>query len=977
MTRLASILPNGKSKVVLFTLALMLAASLLAWPQAVQKGATVVRESKHDTGPLLREVAPLLPEFGPPSEHEIENKVNPNHKWSNQLQPDPVLQTRANSPNVQTPSPSLEFDGAGYGDSFFCNCMPPDNDGAVGTTQYLQFINGEYQVYSKLGSTVLGPFAGNTFWSGFGGECETENNGDPVVRFDAAAQRWIVSQFALGPAQSGPFFECVAVSTTDDATGSFNRYAFPFTNFPDYPKLGVWPDAYYFTFDNFNAAGTAYVGADVCAADRSKMLAGAAATMQCFQQNSSHFAMLPSDLDGPTPPAAGTPDFVMELDSTSLGLYKFHVDFTTPANSTFTGPTSIPVAAFTPLCLAQHRGQCVPQPTPGSDLLEAIGDRIMWRLVYRNFGDHTTLLATHSIVAGTSGGVRWYEIRNPETSPTVFQSGTFAPDSQYRWMPAIAMDQNQDIAVGYSVSGTGAGQYPSIAYAGRVPSDAAGTLESEVVMVAGLGSQTSAYKRWGDYSSLTVDPTDDCTFWFTEEYLKNSGQFNWSTAIGSFKFPGCTGSSAPAITALSSPSGPVGSNLTITGTNFGSTKGSSTVTFNGTAATTISSWSATSIATKVPTGATTGNLVVTVNGVASNGYPFTVSVVPTIAWAQPSPITYGTTLSGLLNASAVDGSTGVAGSFTYTSTPQGGSPTPVTDSTVLGGGIYTLTANFTPSDTLNYASASGTVSLTVNKAASNIGLVSTTDTLFKSNPVTFTATVSSSPGTPTGSVSVYDGSTLLGSATLAQGVATYTTSSLTVGSHSVTAVYGGDSNFSGVTSSGVTETVEDFALSVPSGNPKSQTVSPGGTATYNLQLAPSGGTTFPAQITLAVTGLPAGATATITPQTVAAGSGQTAVSLSVQVPAQGASLQSNTLLVLQLSPLMAGMLLFSGRMRRAAAKRTFRLLFLILAAAALLGIVACGSSNKPSGPTYPTYTLTMTGTAGPLAHSTALTLTVH
>jgi len=170
-----------------------------------------------------------------------------------------------------------------------------------------------------------------------------------------------------------------------------------------------------------------------------------------------------------------------------------------------------------------------------------LGDRLMWRLVYRNFGDHTTLLVSHSIVAGSSGGVRWYEIHNPETSPTVFQSGTFAPDSQYRWMPAIAMDANQDIAVGYSVSGAGAGQYPSIAYAGRVPTDAAGTLESEVVLKAGAGSQSSGHNRWGDYSSLAIDPTDDCTFWFAEEYEKATGGFNWSTAIGTFKFPGCGG----------------------------------------------------------------------------------------------------------------------------------------------------------------------------------------------------------------------------------------------------------------------------------------------------------------------------------------------------------------------------------------------------------------------------------------------------
>ncbi len=528
----------------------LLALICVALPGFAQKkssagarGPIVIREFKHDTGPLLREVAPLLPEFGTPSEHEIENFDNPNHPWRNLTTPDAVLQTAENGPQTDSPAPSLEFEGLGTGDVLFCRCEPPDNDGAPGTTQYTQFINLSYAVYNKLGTRVLGPLSGNAFWSGFGGSCQTDNSGDPIVRFDAAAQRWVVSQFAINSA--APDFECVAVSQTADATGAYNRYAFPFNNFPDYPKMGVWPDAYYFTFNNFNVQGTAYVGANACAADRTKMIAGQAATIVCFQQSSQHFGELPSDLDGPNPPAVGTPNFVMELSPTgsaNLDMYMFHVDFVTPANSTFTGPTHIPVAAFTPLCNTQTRGQCVPQPTAGSDLLESLGNRMMFRLVYRNFGDHSTLLASHSIVAGSSGGVRWYEMRNPETGVSLFQSGTFAPDAQWRWMPSIAMDKNQNIAVGFSRSGTAAGQFPSIMYAGRTPGDPAGTLEAEVLLKAGAGSQTSSAKRWGDYSAMTIDPTDDCTFWFTSQYQKVNGGFDWSTAVGNFVFPGCSGS---------------------------------------------------------------------------------------------------------------------------------------------------------------------------------------------------------------------------------------------------------------------------------------------------------------------------------------------------------------------------------------------------------------------------------------------------
>jgi Abnormal spindle-like microcephaly-assoc'd, ASPM-SPD-2-Hydin len=636
----------------------------------VTKGPIVIHAFKHDLGPLLREVAPLLPEFSTPSEHEIENNVNPNHNWKNITEPDAVLQRPENSPTTQTPNFNLEFDGLGVGDNFFCNCMPPDNDGAPGTTQYTQFINLFYAVYSKTGSRVLGPLSGNSFWSGFGGSCQTDNSGDPIVRFDAAAQRWVVSQFAING--SGSDYECVAVSQTADATGAYYRYAFAFNAFPDYPKMGVWPDGYYFTFNDFNTAGTSFLGANACAADRSKMLTGAAATMICFQGNSNQWSYLPSDLDGPTAPAAGTPNFVMELDpsgSANLDLFKFHVDFTTPGNSTFTGPTLIPVAAFTPLCNTQTRGRCVQQPGSASPL-ESLGDRLMYRLVYRNFGDHTTLLASHSIVAGSSGGLRWYEIRNPETSPAIFQSGTYAPDAQYRWMPAIAMDQNQDIAVGYSRSGSGSGQFPSVVYAGRVPTDAAGTLESEVVLKAGTGSQTSG-NRWGDYSSVTIDPTDDCTFWFTEQYEKATGSFNWSTAIGSFNFPGCSGT--PNFTLNANPS-----SLTI----GQGTSGTSTISV-------------------VPLNGFNGSVTLSASGLPSG----------VTAGFNPNPTTTSSTLTLTASGSATPGTvtvtiTGVSGSLTQTTTLS-----------------LTVTAPAAPAVTLSPTSLTwGSVAVGVTAAAKTVTL---------------------------------------------------------------------------------------------------------------------------------------------------------------------------------------------------------------------------------------------------------------
>jgi Abnormal spindle-like microcephaly-assoc'd, ASPM-SPD-2-Hydin len=618
--------------------------------KTVTKGAIVIKEFKHDTGPILREIEPLLPEWGTPPQHEIENKDNPNNPWANKpVVKDSVLQTPENSPTALTPAFNVEFDGIGFGSAFFCNCMPPDNDGAPGLTQYTQYVNLTYQVFDKSGNTLLGPLAGNSFWSGFGGSCQTDNSGDPIIRFDAAAQRWVVSQFAING--SAPDFECVAVSTTSDATGSYNRYAFPFNAFPDYPKMGVWPDAYYFTFNDFTISGSSFISANVCAADRSKMLTGATATIQCFQPANTmagnpSFGMLPSDLDGAAPPATGTPNFIMELDAdgnSALSMYAFHVDFVTPSNSTLTGPTSIPVAAFTAPCPTTRA--CVPQPGSGTDKLDALGTRLMFRLPYRNFGDHTTLLVSHSIVASPSIGVRWYEIHNPESSPSVFQSGTFAPDSSYRWMPSIAMDQSQDIAVGFSKSSSSAGDFPSIRYAGRVPSDTAGTLESEVVLKQGTGAQSSGgFDRWGDYSSMTVDPTDDCTFWVSNEYIKVTGQnsgFNWSTAIGSFTFPTCGGGGTPDFSLSANPN-----SVTITQGN----SGTSTITvnpFNG------FSGSVTLSASGLPSGVTAGFgtnpttstslLTLTASGSAATG-----TVTVTIQGVSGS-LTHTTTISLTVN----------------------------------------------------------------------------------------------------------------------------------------------------------------------------------------------------------------------------------------------------------------------------------------------------------------------------------------
>src|SRR5258708_6960071 len=286
------------------------------------------------------------------------------------------------------------------------------------------------------------------------------------------------------------------------------------------------------------------------------MRSGAAATQQCFQLSTSFGGGLPPDLDGrASPPLAGTPDFFLNFGTNSVNFWKFHVDWVTPANTTLAGPANIAVAAFSAAC---NGGTCIPQ-LGTSEKLDSLADRLMYRLAYRRFSDHEALVVNHSVATGTGNvGVRWYELRNPAGNtmaagtPVVYQQGTFAPDSNFRWMGSIAMDQSGGIALGYSVSSTAIN--PSIRLTGRAATDPLGTMQAENAIVNGTGSQLANLSRWGDYSAMTVDPVDDCTFWYTNEYMKSSGTFNWSTWISSFRFPACGGATQTLTSITVSPS---------------------------------------------------------------------------------------------------------------------------------------------------------------------------------------------------------------------------------------------------------------------------------------------------------------------------------------------------------------------------------------------------------------------------------------
>jgi len=411
--------------------------------------------------------------------------------------------------------PVVSFDGIHNVNGVY----PPDTDGAVGPDHFFQMINLSFAIWDKSGNKLYGPVNNSTLWSGFIGPWTGTNDGDPIVLYDEEADRWVASQFAVNTS-NGTYWELIAISETSDPTGAYYRYAFQFFAFNDYPKLSVWGDGYYATFNMFGG----YTRVGVAAFDRDEMLVGNPdAEMVYYDRGSGSFAMLPADVDGPQPPA-GAPCYFMDVNSDSheILIYEFDVDWTTPGNSSFTLHSTMSPATYS----ANVNG--VPQPGT-TQKLDDLAMMIMYRLQYRNFGTHETLVTNHTISTSGRASVRWYEMRKTTGDWTIYQQGTFSPDIEERWMGSAAMNGNGDIAIGYSVSSSNV--YPSVRYTGRRADDPLGQMTVEEVEVkAGLSSQ-SFINRWGDYSCLNVDPADDSTFWFTTEYMRSSG---WGTWISSF-----------------------------------------------------------------------------------------------------------------------------------------------------------------------------------------------------------------------------------------------------------------------------------------------------------------------------------------------------------------------------------------------------------------------------------------------------------
>jgi hypothetical protein len=477
---------------------------------------------------------------------------------------------------------------------------PSDNSLAVGPNHVFQIVNTRMAIFTKkgkqyaqTGKVLYGPVATNTIFKGFGGACEATNNGDAVVRYDQLANRWLVVMptFRRGavrpdqpqpgrsgepaqvsapgkadqpgpavrlfspavqlnqppqprgqppaPGPQGPYSMCYAISVGPDPFGPYYRYEFLRALFPDYPRPAIWPDGYYIP----TSTGDEVIQKHACVADRAKMLKGEPATEQCVIIDGANF-LNNADIDGQSLPPPGEPNIMMAAGGTQLRkimeddailVWKFHVDWNNPANTKVNGPERIAVAPYHYLCDGQLTN-CVPQP--GTDRrLDAQGDKIMARLVYRRIGKRESIVAVHSVNTSAGGGVRWYEFRiKKDRSVGLYQQGTYAPEGSYRWMASPAMDRRGNIGIGYSFGGT-----PNFAgqrFAARLRNDPPGQLTlRETVLVQGEAAQTSTL-RWEDYTQTAMDPSDDCTIWYVGDYIKKDAA-GYSSRIGALRLPGC------------------------------------------------------------------------------------------------------------------------------------------------------------------------------------------------------------------------------------------------------------------------------------------------------------------------------------------------------------------------------------------------------------------------------------------------------
>jgi hypothetical protein len=436
--------------------------------------------------------------------------------------------------------------------------IPPDTYGDVGPDHYFHMVNLSFTIFDKSGNIILGPVNSGSIWNGLP---YSQNTGDGIVLYDDQADRWFIIALCMPSFPAPPYFIMIAVSQTSDPAGTWYRWEYQFDEIPDYPKISSWSDSYFMSFNRFKSQNS-FDGIGALAFDRSAMLAGnpsPSMVMFKFVQNTTVFSILPSDCDGPFPPA-GTPGYFVHLGSGFLGIYEFQINWNNPETATFGNLKKLNIGSY------NTNIPGIPQKG-SSEKLDPISDRLMCRLQFRRFSDHQSMVVNHTVSVGERAGIRWYEMRRTTGNWSLYQQSTYAPDSNYRWMGSMATDSAGNIALGYSVSGDDL--FPSIRYTGRMKNDPPGQMTiAEQSIVEGSGAQThpaTYYSRWGDYSSMTVDPSEPSVFWYTQQYYPETADIDWHTRIASFSFANILDINATATSSNICPGQSVMLNLEVTG----------------------------------------------------------------------------------------------------------------------------------------------------------------------------------------------------------------------------------------------------------------------------------------------------------------------------------------------------------------------------------------------------------------------------
>jgi hypothetical protein len=688
-----------KGRIIRAAITATMIAALLAAVTLAGGGATPPAQAADPSGqsPQPRTLAPAG--FGHfrgdvrhiPRGNLIRSEARPEPKSPTDVLPgarqaDGALQTAPATSTASTGASSFAgLDYASWGAGW-----PPDPNGDVGPNHYIQTVNTSIGIWGKDG-TPQAAFTFNSLFSqaATGTPCDNSNQGDPVALYDPFGNRYIISDFAWAGTQysTGPFYQCMAVSKSENPADGWYFYAWKVetgASLPDYPKLGVWPDGIYMSANVFASSGSgSFQNVQVWAFNRTQMEAGdlnAQAVTFALPRTVGGvtvFSLLPSNARSVTgAPPAGSPNYFASIyGSYAIRTWKFHVDWTTPANSTFSGPANTAISTF----------NVGPGTVPEKDgnNIDTLSYRLMMQNQYTNLNGRESLWLTHTVGNGSSvAQVRWYEL--PVTGGaigSVRQQSTWAPDLLNRFMPSLAVDKKGDMALGYSVSD--ASMYPALRYSGRLATDPLNQLtQAEQTLVQGLGFQCCTFSdgtlntRWGDYSAMTIDP-DGCTFWYTGEYYDahptTKAGDDWLTRIGSFQLPGCSGTvtAAPTVSGFSPASGPAGTSVTVTGTGF---TGATSVSFNGTAASSFAVGSDTQLTATVPAGATSGPIAVTTaGGTGTSAGSFTVTTVaaaPTISSISPTSGPVGTSVA--ITGTGLSGITsvrfgGVSAAFTVVS----------------------------------------------------------------------------------------------------------------------------------------------------------------------------------------------------------------------------------------------------------------------------------------------------------------------